>query len=249
MNAIVRFSRRVLLLAAAAIVAMPAQAGVIVHGTRVVYPGSEREVTVRVENLGKQPALVQAWIDDGDPSAAPENARVPFDLTPPLFRLEPGSSQSLRIMRVGGALPQDRESLYWLNVLHVPPKAQGEGRNLMQLRLRTRIKLIYRPVGLERRAAAQAPDKLSWSLVDNPDGSGIALKADNPTPYHVNFSQLQLNAGGRQFKHPGLGVAAPLSSTLLPLEGLTTKPGRAQVEFVYITDQGVLLSRTALTAP
>src|SRR5580698_3626086 len=100
-----------------------AAAGDVVDGTRVVYPAAKREVTINIRNPGDTPSLVQAWLDAGDPHAKPGESRVPFVMTPPLFRLDPTKGQSLRLVYTHDALPEDRESLFWLNVLDIPPRA------------------------------------------------------------------------------------------------------------------------------
>jgi hypothetical protein len=51
-----------------------AHASVVINGTRVIYPSDEREVTVKLSNEGSLPALVQAWLDDGDPRALPQDS-------------------------------------------------------------------------------------------------------------------------------------------------------------------------------
>lgn len=58
--------------------AFQSQASIVVSGTRVVYPGNEREITVKLSNTGKTPVLVQSWIDKGDVEARPEKIQVPF---------------------------------------------------------------------------------------------------------------------------------------------------------------------------
>lgn len=237
MNTFIRIGLSAGLAALAALVT-PAQASVIVHGTRVIYPGAQREVTVRLENTGQRPSLVQAWLDDGDHTAAPEQAAVPFNMTPPIFRLDAGKQQVLRLMQAGAALPQDRESLFWLNALEIPPRVQGEGINHLQFSFRTRIRLIYRPASLDDRAARSASDQLKWSLVDNPQGPGLALRAENPTPYYVNFARIGVRAGGRHYEHPDIGLVPPLSSEIFPLEGLNARPGNAQVEVQVVNDHG-----------
>ncbi|RPE81580.1 fimbria/pilus periplasmic chaperone [Vulcaniibacterium tengchongense] len=248
MNAFVRIGWCAVLAASAALAA-PAQAGVIIHGTRVVYPSNEREVTVRLENKGKDPVLVQTWIDAGDASVAPEKANVPFNLAPPIFRLDPDKSQSVRLMHTGQPLPQDRETLFWFNALEVPPKSQDGNSNLLQFSFRTRIKLFYRPAALDGEAVRQAPDKLVWSLTENPSGAGLALKADNPTPYHVNFANVALDVGGRKYEHDGGGMVAPMSSAVFPLNGLATRPAGAKVEFDVITDLGATDPRSIALTP
>ena len=42
-------------------------AGVVIDGTRVVYPASKREVTINVRNSSDKPSLVEAWLDAGNP--------------------------------------------------------------------------------------------------------------------------------------------------------------------------------------
>src|SRR3546814_8406946 len=61
-----------------------ANASVVIAGTRVVFPAANGEVTVRLNNNGEQPALVEAWIDNGAPASTPDTAHVPFLNTPPL---------------------------------------------------------------------------------------------------------------------------------------------------------------------
>lgn len=101
--------------------AFPAQAGVIIYGTRVIYPADQQEVVVRLENKGDRPALVQTWLDTGDIRSTPATAQTPFTVSPPIFRIEPHQQQALRLRYSGEGAAADRESLYWLNVLEVPP--------------------------------------------------------------------------------------------------------------------------------
>src|ERR1700741_2137258 len=54
-----------------------ALAGVVVHGTRVIYPGDRKEVTVELRNEGDAPSLVQAWMDSGEAKAGDANGRDP----------------------------------------------------------------------------------------------------------------------------------------------------------------------------
>lgn len=135
--------RRTLMAAAtlaAGCFALQAQASVVIASTRVIYPAQEREVTIKLSNDGRTPALVQSWLDDGSITDAPETLKVPFVLTPAIFRVDPGKGQTLRLIHTKESMPQDKESMYWLNVLEVPPKAQaGEDANRLQLAFRTRI--------------------------------------------------------------------------------------------------------------
>lgn len=85
------------------------QAGVIINGTRVIYPGDDSEITVQVTNNGKRPVLVQSWLDTGDSQATPDTITTPFVLTPPINRLDAGKAQSLRVAAISTtSLPKDR---------------------------------------------------------------------------------------------------------------------------------------------
>src|SRR5260364_259924 len=66
--------------------ALPAQAGILVGGTRVVYDGAKRKASIPDKNTSQTPYVVQVWLDDGSENA---RAKKPFALTPPIFRLDP----------------------------------------------------------------------------------------------------------------------------------------------------------------
>lgn len=226
-----------------------AEASVVINGTRAVYPAKQREISVRLDNKRTIPVLVRTWLDNGDAQASPESSEVPFSMTPPIFRMNADASQTLRIMHTGETMPADRESVYWLNVLEVPPKADGSS-NTLQFAFRNRIKLFYRPTNLAGQPI-DAPAQVRWSLIAMPDGSGMALKGDNPTPYHVNLGTLELKAGTQSWgtRETG-GMVKPMSSELFPLEDLGQRPGvPMQVEFKFITDHGAQIDGTLPLAP
>lgn len=166
-----------------------ASASVVIDGTRVIYPSDVREVTVKLTNNGKSPVLVQSWIDLGNADDMPDKVVTPFVLTPPVNRVDSGKGQTLRIRGANtSTLRQDRESVYWLNVLEIPakPKEITKQENYLQLALRTRIKLFYRPKGLQGNPM-KAPEELVWKAKSG------KISVYNPTSYHVSLTQLTLN--------------------------------------------------------
>ena len=78
--------------------AIAVQGEIVIDRTRVIYPVTARTVVVNLHNEADGPRLVQAWIDDGDAMAAPENSDVPFTITPPIARMNAGTGRALRIM-------------------------------------------------------------------------------------------------------------------------------------------------------
>ncbi|MDD5411254.1 MAG: fimbria/pilus periplasmic chaperone [Methylobacter sp.] len=221
----------------------PATAGVVIDGTRVVYPGQKREVTVNVHNNGEAPSLVQTWLDAGNPQAKPGEDKVPFLLTPPLFRLDPTKGQSLRLFYTQEPLPADRESLFWLNVLDIPPResATPDMPNKLEFAFKHRIKLFFRPDKLPG-TAADAPAQLTWKLVAK-DGK-VGLEVSNPTPYHVSFNQVTVIAGGASLS-ANADMVSPFASRTFELSKQEVEPaGSLQVDYSFINDYGGITKGT-----
>lgn len=128
----------------ASLVCSQAMAGVVITGTRLVYPASQKEITVKLNNNGSKPALVQAWVDTGDVQSSPTSSKAPFLLSPPVSRIDPSKGQSLRLMFTGASLPANKESVFWFNILEIPPKAEGPVEmNVLQMAFRSRIKIFF----------------------------------------------------------------------------------------------------------
>ncbi|TNH44908.1 fimbrial biogenesis chaperone [Photorhabdus luminescens] len=167
------------------ITTLSAHANIVINTTRVIYPANNKEVSVQLLNAGDQPSLVQSWIDDGDPNSTPETAKVPFLLTPPVVKIEGNNGQQLRIKYINSNLPADRESLFYLNVLDIPPVAENIGdKNIMQIAIRTRIKFFYRPDKL-----SISPKQIQQHIALKREGN--QLKLENSSPYFMNVVGLK----------------------------------------------------------
>ncbi|MGC1548828.1 MAG: fimbria/pilus periplasmic chaperone [Rhodanobacter sp.] len=241
MTNVLRYAMAGLLLTAG-MFAGRSEAGVIINGTRVVYPAQNKEVTVKLTNQGEKPALVQVWLDDGDEKSTPDTAKVPFIVMPPIFRMEPSKGQAVRLLYTKAPLPTDKESLFWLNLLEVPPKSDNpEGRNLLQFAFRTRIKVFFRPAGLAGEPASAA-NQLTWKLVTGKDGKGVAMQASNPTPYYVSFAAVSMKVGDHSYDtETHGGMVAPGGTSSFEIKQLTSRPsGEVTAEFSVISDYGAL---------
>lgn len=216
----------------------PALADIILSGTRIVYNEAQKNATIRLENKGSRPALTQSWLDDGNQNADPSTINLPFNATPPVSRIEAGRGQTVKITFTGGhALPKDRESIYWFNVLEVPPKMKDEDvneKNLLQLAFRTRIKMFYRPAGLDGNAS-EAPHKLQWRLQQK--AGKPVLHVTNPTGYFVSFNKVETNVNGRKYVASS-SMVAPKAEADFAIPGLSGTPGKASVNYMAINDFG-----------
>ncbi len=238
------FSRRpiaAILLAALLVLSLAAataaRASVVIAGTRVIYTARDREVTIKLTNEGNAPALVQSWLDNGDPSAPPASISVPFVLTPPVARIDAGKGQSLRIVYTGEPLPTDRESVFWLNVLEIPPKPSAEeaGPNKLQLAFRSRIKFFYRPAGLKGEAG-EAPARLVWRLA-RADSQSV-LECQNPTPFHVSIVSVELAGGGKHAVNDRGAMVGPGETLRFPLKGDVPAGPDSKVRYHTLNDWG-----------
>lgn len=204
-----------ILLIISGLLSFSASASIVIMGTRVVYPEQKKSINVQLHNGDNSPSLVQAWLDAGDASASPDSVRVPFIITPPVSRVEPGTGQTLRIMYTGEPLPRDRESVFYLNVLDIPPRPEfGEKKadvgdvNYLQLAVRSRIKLFFRPETLNQ-AVADAARQVTWSLVTR--GNQTSLRADNQTPYFITYKKIVLKSDSNIQSLTQPGMVSPYS--------------------------------------
>jgi P pilus assembly chaperone PapD len=221
-----------------------AQASVVISSTRVIYDAQEAEVTVRLLNQGSVPTLVQTWIDRGQTEQQPSNIDVPFVVTPPISRIDPSKGQTLRIAYTGEPLPRDKESVFWLNVLEVPPKVKDDnsGKGSLQLAFHSRIKLFYRPADLKGKPE-DAPAALSWRYREQDGKPGV--EAYDPTAYHVSFGRIEVSLNGRSAACEDGGMVNPGEHQWFPLSAW--KPGEAatQVRYMSINDLGGAANGTA----
>ncbi|MDX9663752.1 fimbria/pilus periplasmic chaperone [Pseudomonas sp. P5_152] len=233
--------KQMLLASFTALVCFQASAGVVITGTRLIYPANQKEITVKLNNTGTQPALTQSWIDTGSVESTPTSSKAPFLLSPPVARIDATKGQTLRVMFTGAPLAPDKESVFWLNVLEIPPKPQDVGNlNTLQMAFRSRIKLFYRPAGLEG-TASEAIEQVQWQLVSARNGQGLALQAFNPSAFHVSLIELDLVAGAQRERSED-GMVAPGETRQFLLPTLKARPaGATEVEFSAINDYGALI--------
>lgn len=208
-----------------------AQAGIVINGTRVIYPESEKEITLRLNNEGNKSSLVQTWIDKGNSAAKVNQIDVPFVILPPIFRVEPQQGQTLRISYTGQNLPADRESVFYLNVLDIPPNPENAQGNNIQMAFRSRIKLFFRPQAMKSESYSAAVGKLTWSA----GSCSTCIEVKNPTPFHITITKIYLTTDGKEGSGFQGAMIAPFSSHNF---NLGSKVGTKNITFSYLNDYG-----------
>lgn len=208
------------LMAAAIIIATTttASAGVIIGGTRVIFDGAKKESSISIDNPDSTPYLIQSWVDAENGEANKKN----FIITPPLYRLDSGQKNVERIVMTG-SLPQNKESLFWLNIKAIPSAAKQT--NSLQIAVKTRIKLIYRPSILWQSTPEEEAKKLSWRKTGN------QLQVTNPTQYVINFNEISLE--GKKLDDVSYVLPGSVATFALPAGAKGTA-----ITFKVINDYG-----------
>ncbi|WP_455844784.1 fimbrial biogenesis chaperone [Pantoea agglomerans] len=178
------FVLSVLSLSTGSAIAAQETGGFSLGSTRVVYEGKNKEATYTVINSAKNtPFLAQSWITAYDEN---DKSKPPFVITPPLYRQDNGKN-TLRIVRAGGDLPNDRESAFWLNVKAIPAGVKPSDKsNSVSFAYVLKVKLFYRPASLTGNASSAYKE-----LTFTKDGNKLVVK--NPTPYHVTLNKLSVD--------------------------------------------------------
>jgi fimbrial chaperone protein len=152
---------------------------------RLEVQAARRAASLEVQNTGDAPAQLQVerflWKGDlnGDDALEPTEA---FVVTPPIFTLQPGQRQIVRVLLLNPADPR-RESTYRL-ILQETPLGDPPPNTVTTL-LRISLPLFVTPPGAK-------PD-IAWQLVR--DGGSLQLEAENRGNAHAFISQVRTPEG------------------------------------------------------
>ena len=210
-------------------------AALTISSTRAVFDSDKRNISLRIFNPSTKPFAVQTWVNT---VADDQTTAVPFIASPPLFRLNASKEQQVQINSLPQSLPKDRESLFYFNVQEIPQLETSEA-NQLNIALRTRIKLFWRPTKLPGNPLDSLKD-LKWSI-QNIDGKP-RLILNNPSPFHVSFIRIELSGNGQTVRLKDTTMSRPLEIQTYELDGFKPTTG-IQVTFSSINDFG------AFTAP
>lgn len=203
--------------------------GVSLGVTRIIYPIDAKQVSLPVLNHSQNDRyLINSWIEGTN-----EEKTKDFLITPPLFVAEAKAENTLRIVSVANGLPQDRESIYWVNVKAIPSvdKSKLENKNLLQLAVLSRIKLFVRPSKLPYKSE-KALEMISFEKVNG------GIEVDNKSPYFVSFVNVYVDA----VKQENI-MAAPFAKTKI------TKVTGKKLGYQTVNDFGGLTPKIEVNLP
>ncbi|MCS2166592.1 fimbrial biogenesis chaperone [Scandinavium manionii] len=200
-----------------------AHSAIQIESSRIIYSGESNSASLKINNVSKENYIVQSWLDKSK-----DNVKPPIVVVPPLVKLKPEQSALLRFIYSGYGLPADRESVFWVNVQEVPPKPQEE--NVLQLAIRTRLKLFYRPAQLKNTLDKEAK-KMEWKIKDN------TLLFRNEGPLHITLTSVEIADEKGKTSQLNVPMISPFSTVSVPVARQTHV-----TRMSYINDFGAVVA-------
>lgn len=216
------------ILAATCLLANYAAASIVMTGSRIIYNANENGRTIQLKNPDAHPYIVQTLIDNGI-----NKQEAPFILSPPIFRMEPHSGHSVRLIYSGDPLPEDRESVFYFSFTQLPATGKGQSdTNKLVLAITQRVKVFYRPTGLSGQAENIA-ERLAFTL------RGGVIEVSNRGDFHASVRHATLWINGKEVVLADSVMIAPKSTAeWQPTSRVTTLKG-ARLRLVLVNDYGV----------
>jgi len=215
----------------AMVLTQPALASISVGSSRIIFHGENSSQSVDINNNSKfQTYLINVGISDTVEAKSASSAFIP---TPALFRIEPDSVNTVRILKRNQILPRDRESVFYFNVMAIPTSKVGDSTGVnhlggtLQVATGNTVKLFYRPDNLPM-TQKEAMGKLQFSRTGN------SVQVSNPTPYFISLKNLVIN--GKKIKLDvvsGTSMISPFAANTYPVP-----PGQGPTKWTAINDFG-----------
>ncbi len=205
--------------------------GVSIDTTRIIYPADSHAAATSVRNSSQEAVYLMQMTVSTTPKG---DKTAPFLVTPPLFLMEPGGQNQVRIIKTGQPLPADRESLFWFTAQAIPLSLKPDnpsGKQVtggVQIATANTIKLMYRPSGLP-----VLPEQGFGSLRFKPTVSGITIT--NPSPYYITFTSLKVGGQELMTQQQKEDMVSPFSVLFFSLKGIHYP---AKVSWTVINDLG-----------
>ncbi|EGM7736315.1 molecular chaperone [Escherichia albertii] len=196
----------------------------------LIFDGRQNSVPYRMDNSDASlPWLVQAWVEDIN-----EKRTDAFTSVPLVFRVEPSSTFTVRIVKKG-TVPEDRETLYWAVSNSLPGGERREQKSdgdkisaQLSLAYRFKVPMIYRPAALAGKP--QQPEALQWRVAE-----GGKMTVHNSSRYVVQLNYV--NAGGKRYQ--GKGVSWFISPEKSVTVDVSASAG-SRIKYGVVNDYGAV---------
>lgn len=195
-----------------------ANGGLSLSQTRLFFNAEMKNIKIAINNQGERVYLINSGIYKDIDENNKDSIADSFLITPPLFRLEGNTQNTLLINKNNVSdLPLDRESVFYLSILAIPstskPNIQDDDSitSKVSVGIRMWIKLFYRPESLKSKISDEYT-KLVFKQKNN------SLVVSNPTPYYLTLGSLKVNNNVINTKDSG-SMIGPFSSNSYSVMG------------------------------
>lgn len=187
------------------------QAAVVMNASRIVMEGIS-EKTVTFDNTSENPYIVQI---ESDNSEKPD-----FIAMPPIFKIKEKGGQTVKIKLSSRSLPQDKESLFFMNFTQIPGARKNEDNsNRLNIVISSRLKIIYRPKSVNAFTAKEE-NKISYRvqsgklIVTNNSPNVISIREIN-NGKHVLAEKITLLPGDNYSTLTNYRLSGPLRAVII----------------------------------
>ncbi|HCM61174.1 MAG TPA: molecular chaperone [Morganella sp. (in: Bacteria)] len=203
-------------------------ASVIMTGTRVVFSSVSTEKIIQFKNPDSQPYVIQLQLTTADNNP---DSSAPFVLVPPVFRMEPHTGQSVRLIANGTEhLPENKESVFYLNFTQLPALKATE-QNRLVIAVTSRVKIFYRPDSLKGQVN-DAYQSVNFSL-----NNGV-LTVHNPTGFYISIRKAILKTGNESVVIRESDMLSPQSTVQWRIPAKIKTLKGALLEITMVNDYG-----------
>ncbi|MCI9740281.1 molecular chaperone [Proteus mirabilis] len=203
-------------------------ASVIMTGTRVVFSSVLTEKIIQFKNPDSQPYVIQLQLTTADNKPDPS---APFVLVPPVFRMEPHTGQSVRLIANGTEnLPENKESIFYLNFTQLPALKATE-QNRLVIAVTSRVKIFYRPDSLKGQAT-DAYQSVNFSLNNG------TLTVHNPTGFYISIRKAVLKTENESVVIRESDMLSPQSTVQWQIPAKIKTLKGALLEMTMVNDYG-----------
>lgn len=165
--------------------------------TRIIFneKGNKGSSVSFVNNTNKT-YLVAPAVYEADKNGNKSDVRSPaFVVSPFLKKSQPFSEDVLKIVRTGGRLPDDTESLFYLSSVLIPSRTSSVPERIaVDVGYRWNMKILYRPLSLKDENISKSLEKLKVLK----EGNRIKLINNSPlwmTVVNVKVNDSTVNEG------------------------------------------------------
>ncbi|WP_312691509.1 molecular chaperone [Kosakonia sp.] len=219
---------------------LPVHAGVTASASRVIFTEGQVQQSLMLVNTNDWPVMVQTWVDDGEINPAPGSVKAPFVTVPPMFSLAPQKIQGIRLIYNQSPLPQDRESVFWLNIYEIPPGSPVRSlqEHSVVLTMNTQLKIFWRPKAI----GAPENNATAFSFHAEYIGEKLEIVCQNRSPWHLSFAAMQVLAADKSYAVEQLPdmMTAPYSEKryFVQSQAVRSLPLPLRIRVELIDDQG-----------